>query len=289
MKSLARFGAVFSAVAVLSACAGIGAGRLPAVTVGTQTHTPGRIVWCDLLSDDVETASAFYGSLFGWEYVSFAQQPLFRVAYAGKRPVAGLTAHRSPEGSSMESLWVCSVSVDDVDETSALAKAQGATLIEPPWDAAPRGRVAVIGDPLEAPLALIRTDSGDPSPRIPVGGWSWFDYFATDPDVARAFYEAVLGYRVADSSEDGRTAQLLGVGGETLRASIVDVGDLPIESNWLAYVRVNDLAGTLSKVESLGGRVLLVVNDAAVIEDPSGAAIGVHGPWQGVREKGVPQ
>lgn len=286
MSRLKVIGVAMATIVLLSACAATGAGRLPAVTAGTQNYAPGRIVWCDLLSDDMEAASAFYGALFGWGYVDYSPEPSFRVAYAGKRPVAGLTAHRSPDGSAMDSLWLCSVSVADVDETAARAEGLGATLVEPAWDAAPRGRVAVIGDVQGAPLALVRATGGDPSDRIPVGGWSWFDYFATDPDAALAFYEGVLGYQAGKTSDDGRSVRLNGAGGALLRAGMVDIGDLPLESNWLPYVRVDDLADTLLQVQSLGGQVLLVVNDAAVIEDPSGAAIGVQGPWKATRAEG---
>ena len=34
----------------------------------TGVHHVGQIVWYDLVTDDVEAAKGFYGSLFGWQF-----------------------------------------------------------------------------------------------------------------------------------------------------------------------------------------------------------------------------
>ncbi|MGI9590531.1 MAG: hypothetical protein ACR2P8_04115, partial [Myxococcota bacterium] len=53
-----------------------------------------------------------------------------------------------------------------------------------------------------------------------------------------------------------------------------------IDSNWLPYVRVADVAGTVRQARSQGAAVLLERPDVAVLVDPTGAAVGVQ-RWDG--------
>ena len=42
---------------------------LPAVTPApTAASLPGKIIWHDLLTEDIDASRRFYGELFGWEF-----------------------------------------------------------------------------------------------------------------------------------------------------------------------------------------------------------------------------
>ena len=63
--------------------------------------------------------------------------------------------------SSLPSLWVPYVGVDDADETVAKAKELGASTIMDPMDVPNVGRLAVLRDPQGATFAIIK-----PSPSM---------------------------------------------------------------------------------------------------------------------------
>jgi len=44
----------------------------------------------------------------------------------------------------------------------------------------------------------------------------------------------------------------------------------------LPYVRVDDLEGTISQAEKLGGILILRIENVAIITDPSGGAFGIQ-------------
>lgn len=59
--------------------------------IGTPGNTqPGKVVWHDLVTPDLEKARAFYAGLFGWQFEALSDGYL--LARNQGRPVAGLSA-----------------------------------------------------------------------------------------------------------------------------------------------------------------------------------------------------
>ena len=54
-----------------------------------------------------------------------------------------------------------------------------------------------------------------------------------------------------------------------------------VESNWLPYVSVSDVAATAKKAESLGAKQLIRDERLAVLLDPTGAAFGIQQAVEG--------
>lgn len=50
-------------------------------------YNQGQVVWHDLLTDDVETAKAFYGGLLGWR---FKQSGRYTIVMNGSDPIGGM-------------------------------------------------------------------------------------------------------------------------------------------------------------------------------------------------------
>src|SRR4026209_725725 len=77
----------------------------------THARLPGKFVWVDLLTPDVERAETFYGKLFGW---SFRQTGDYTLAFLGEEPMAGMLRVAAKAGESRSARWVGYVSVPDV-------------------------------------------------------------------------------------------------------------------------------------------------------------------------------
>ena len=69
-----------------------------------------------------------------------------------------------------ESTWLGYVSVPDVDAAAAAFKEKGGNVLKEPFDVASLARAAVVTDPQQALLGLIRIARGDPPDAPPAPG-----------------------------------------------------------------------------------------------------------------------
>ena len=127
---------------------------------------------------------------------------------------------------------------------------------------------------------ILRATGGDPRDEAPtLHHWMWAELFTKDPDRAAAFYGSVVGYRsrtVVD--RDGERFLVLGQGGKA-RATVVKIPWPGVEPNWVPYLYVRDVVGTLRKVDEHGGEVVYVPGDDpsfALVADPHGAVFAVQ-------------
>ncbi len=232
--------------------------------------THGAFVWHDLMCTDPAVAAGFYAEVFGW---TCRNGRFFREG----APVAGIVALDPALG--WPSHWLPYVAVEDVDAAVGKAMANGGMPLLPPEDTPDGGRFAVLADPGGAAFAVLRGEA--PPPLTGPHALVW-DELLTDDDAVRSFYARALGYTVgvADMGPLG-AGWALKAGGEP-RASIL-ASPLAVPPFWLAYVSVADVEATLAKVTAHGGRVVLPtveiegVGRIAVVEDPTGAVLGLLG------------
>ena len=124
-----------------------------------------------------------------------------------------------------------------------------------------------------------------------LGALVWYELMTPNPDAARPFYDAVVGWKIdahntvpgggdADyrmiSREDGGFAG----GVLALRPQMIDGGATP---GWFAYVYVPDVDAAVTKIENEGGKSWLVqdtpgVGRMALVSDPWGATFYVMKP-----------
>jgi len=115
-----------------------------------------------------------------------------------------------------------------------------------------------------------------------------FEIHATDPSVAKAFYETVFGWRIEQWGPNLywtiATGDGPGIDGGLLpRKGPAPIGEAPV-SSFVVTVQVPDLAAALTSVVAEGGRV--AVDKAAVptigwlayCADPDGNLFGVLEP-----------
>ncbi len=242
----------------------------------------GKVVWSDLITDDVVAARRFYGGLLGWDFEE-STLPTGReyvIARSGSAIVAGLVSVAQRPDEVEISRWLPYISVADVDTAVATATAGGATVAVGARDVA-LGRVAAIIDPEGAVFGLARSRIGDPddATAAPAAGRRvWTELLSNDPAAAAAFYDSVASYDVRTIPRRGGEYTLLSSGGVD-RAGILGNPTDGWSPVWLTSFGVPDVAAATARAESLGGRLLLApspeVRDGtmAIVADPSGAIV----------------
>ncbi|MFC0587879.1 VOC family protein [Novosphingobium aquiterrae] len=120
------------------------------------------------------------------------------------------------------------------------------------------------------------------------GSWIWYELMTPDPDGAKAFYDAVVGWTLVPGSpqtngygfianaDGGMTGGVL-----TLSDDMIQHGARP---SWLGYIGVDDVDAAVSSVEAAGGKILMPANDVpmagriAMVADCCGAPFYVMTP-----------
>lgn len=242
----------------------------------------GKVVWYDLMTEDLDAAEAFYGGLFGWSFESTAGPGGhdYLVARSGNTFVAGLLAIEKPSDGTSHSRWLPYISVSDVDDALARGAAGGATIAVSARNVN-FGRVAAVIDPDGAVIGLARSAVGDPDDRTtaPAAGRPvWTELLAGDAVAAADFYQEMVGLEVRNIERRGGIYKLLehrGVG----RAGILTRPEERITPVWVTFFGVEDPAAAGRQAEELGGTLIMAASQElrggtmAIVTDPSGAVL----------------
>src|SRR5215831_10460209 len=159
----AALAASIAALGLALAALPAGAGK-PDVSGMSFSQTPltGKIIWNDLITDDLDATRTFYGALFGWTFEhSSGKGGRYVLARYGNTYVAGIVEVKADTRAAKISRWLPYVSVPDVDGSVATATAAGARIAAAALNVN-FGRVAAIIDPEGAVIGLARSNIGDP-------------------------------------------------------------------------------------------------------------------------------
>jgi predicted enzyme related to lactoylglutathione lyase len=122
-----------------------------------DAHKPGTINWVDMVSTDLEAASAFYVGLFGWEPEDMAMpggDGTYRCFRPGGRDAAAagtMPAEMAAQGiPSHWNVWVAG----NADEATGRAAAAGGQVLMAPTTLGPSGRLAMVADPGGAAIGV---------------------------------------------------------------------------------------------------------------------------------------
>ena len=252
----------------------------PITPVATGKHHPGRFVWHDLVTDDIETAKQFYGGLFGWTFETRGRYT--SISNQGK-VIAGMIKVEFEPG--ISPFWVPYLSVDDLDNAVDTATGAGGELLRGPGKMINRGRFALIGDPEGARLVLLHAETGDPAPVEPeLNGWLWDELWTGDVPKSLAFYQRLGPYQTLPAPDNKTTDYQVLTIDDRWAAGLTTLPFDDMHAQWVPALRVRDLGYTMAQVDKLGGRVLIKPDHAltdgniALIQDPSGAILMVD-PW----------
>lgn len=247
---------------------------LPSITkVKTGQWHEGRIVWHDLLSDDVQKAQKFYGDVFGWRFENTRN---YTQIYNQEELIGGMIQVSSSDEQSAKAVWLPSMSVGNVDKSMKYFMSQNAKVLKGPLNMKERGRGVLMSDAQGAQIVLLRAKYGDPKDTPPqVGDWLWNELWTSHPKESYTFYRQLGGYDAYEMRGEYRILKRKG----KWCAGIRDVSKEKLKARWIPTIRVTDIKETISKVKSAGGEVLvapyeeLVNGNVALIADNQGAVV----------------
>jgi uncharacterized protein len=252
----------------------------------TEAFPRGRIVWHELLTNDVAAATAFYKSTIGWGTKTFPGSSPYQMWTAAGVEVGGLML--LPEDARRMGAppnWLMYVAVPDVDATVREAAGFGAKIYVPAQDIPGVGRFAVLGDPQGAMFAVYRAagfDRGHDDEARP-GEFSWHELATLDGRAAWDFYHSLFGWEKTSAMDMGAEGvyQMFGRGGAPIGGMYSKPTEMR-EPRWLCYVRVADVDAAAASIVQRGGRIIsgpMEVPGGARIAtciDPQGAPFAIH-------------
>lgn len=273
-----------ASLAILGLVIGVGPAAAAKVETSGMSFSPtpltGKVIWNDLITDDLDAARNFYGALFGWTFEhSSGKGGRYVLARAGKVYVAGIVEVRADTRATKISRWLPYVSVHDVDDSVAKAMVAGARIAAPALNVN-FGRVAAIIDPEGAVIGVARSNIGDPDDATTAQGLGrviWTELLASDPQAAARFYGDVVGYESNTIARRGGQYTFLSHAG-TNRSGIVK-NPTDAKPVWLTYFGVDDPVAAEGRVTALGGAVVVRASprlregSMAVVTDPTGALL----------------
>lgn len=248
-----------------------------------MVRLPGKFVWFEHFSNDVDQARRFYEAFVDWRVTAMPiGLEFYHLALNGKDALGGF--RQMPPGGRPG--WVGYLSVDNVDESCAAAQAAGARVLLAPTSFPPMGRGAWLVDPTGGVFSIWTAALGDRPDvtPLPAGDWCWNELVTPDPETALAFYRRVFGYesRPVPRPQGGVYTRLLADGIE--RAGIVacPLPDMP--AHWVPFLNVPSVDTMLERADALGAKIIVPARTVqgigryGMVQDPTGATVAVFCP-----------
>jgi predicted enzyme related to lactoylglutathione lyase len=266
-------------------------------------YMPGVPCWIDTPQPDPQSAIAFYGGLFGWDFEDVmppGSPGHYFIARLRGGDVAAVGSQ--PEGGPPTAAWNTYIWVDSADETAAKVLDAGGRVITDPFEVMDAGRMAVCMDPAGAVFSLWQARQHKGARIVNQPGSLNFNALNTrHAEAAELFYGSVFGWETLsvggaaqmwrlpgygdflEQSDPGlreRMAETAGVpeGFEDVVAALNPITDdePAVPAHWSVTFAVDDADATADTAANLGGQVIVPPFDApwvrmTVIADPQGA------------------
>ncbi|MFI9305779.1 VOC family protein [Streptomyces triculaminicus] len=254
----------------------------------TTDFVTGAPNWLDLGTPDMEAATAFYGSVFGWDLESAGPDAGGYGFFKKDGKNIAALGPLSEDGAS--SAWTVYFQTPDADATAkAIEKGGGVTRVAP-FDVMEAGRMGCFTDPGGADFAVWQPAAVKGLEKTSDEGClCWTELHAGDLAAAKAFYRGVFGWRSADLKVPGMTYTVLSTaeGDDQQEASFGGVVPLLEETEtprWIPYFAVADVDTVVRATQGGGGSVRVPASDVpdvgrmAWLADPFGATFAVIKP-----------
>ncbi len=263
----------------------------------TTRYTNGTPNWADLGTTDVEAASAFYGTLFGWAFQSAGPDAGGYGMFTLGEQVVAAVGPVSEEGAAPT--WTVYFHADDADATTKAVEQAGGIVRFGPMDVFTAGRMAGYTDPTGARFAVWQPGERRGLDAVTdVNTLCWTELNTHDPDRAKEFYRSVFDWRIEDMSMEGMVYGVAGPSGgamEDAHSGIMGINDQMRElgltsTEWGVYFEVADCDAVVALAEAKGGRVIIPpmsmegVGRMALLTDPAGARFSVMTSESGTQE-----
>ena len=251
----------------------------------------GRIVWHDLMTNDVEKARRFYGELFAWRIKEEGHWSLIYAAEGDEHFGAVMPIQGPP---STPPHWIPYLAVKNLDAAIAAIPAAGGRLRTGKMNAGKTGTFAVAADPQGASFTAWQYTEGEGKPESDAspatGHFCWDELLTSDTVAAEAFYGKVFGYGVEKMPLPGIEYSLFlreaknAKGNRRQAAGLMKLPPGVPHPFWMSYVVVASCDATMEKAKRLGATLPMPALDVptvgrfTTILDTSMAAIGILQP-----------
>ncbi|MEZ4363026.1 MAG: VOC family protein [Kofleriaceae bacterium] len=246
-----------------------------------MAYQTNRFCWHGCISTNVDASKAFYSEVMGWrvkdEPMGDSTSTLFS---AGGTDFGHVMAPPMP---GMPSMWDNYLRVENIDETTAKAVANGGKQIVPGTDIPP-GRFSVVASPSGAVLSLFR-EAGADAKHHPGGEGSvhWVELHSKDVAADLKWLKETFGFTTEDMPIPDGTYTILKSDGEA-RGGVTVSQEAKAPSMWLTWFEVKDVDDTVKRATSKGGEVLAPIFEMpkvgrmSILRDPTGGVFGVIKP-----------
>ncbi len=254
----------------------------------TTTYVPGVPNWIDLGTTDIEAASAFYGSLFGWAFLSAGPDAggygMFTLGEKVVAAVGPLTEEGAASG------WTVYFDTADADATAKAVEQAGGTVRFGPFDVFSQGRMAGFTDPAGARFAVWQAGETKGLDAVTdPNTLAWTELFTTDTGQAKSFYASVFGWETQDTPLDGGATYTVlspaGGGQQAAHGGIMaisdEMGEAGFKPQWGVYFETGDCDAVAALADAQGGSVIMPpttmegIGRMAQLADPFGARFSV--------------
>ena len=122
----------------------------------------------------------------------------------------------------------------------------------------------------------------------PRGDFIWYELMTIQPDGAKAFYDAVVGWNIETQSQFPNGYRMIGRSDGKFAGGVLPLSDEMQQHGarpaWLGYICVEDVDVTVTAIEQAGGKALMPAFDipnvgrVAMMTDPQGAPFYIMKP-----------
>ncbi|WDR04666.1 VOC family protein [Devosia rhodophyticola] len=255
-----------------------------------MSNRQGTPIWYELMTDQPDTARAFYGAVLDWtvEKMPGGSAAEYWIASSGSKTVAGLL--KTPEhAENMPNMWFVYFGVDDVDASAKQVKSLGGRVDIEPTDIPGVGRFAFCSDPQGAHFYLMRGDSDDDSTAFSTmqpGHFSWNELVTSDQKAALEFYVSLFGWEQGGAMPMGDLGDYTFINQHgAMIGAVMNAPEKGTKPYWNFALQVADIDVAKSAVEAGGGTVRSGPNELPdnsgwlfQADDPQGAKMMFSGP-----------
>jgi hypothetical protein len=234
----------------------------------------GTPCWVDYPAADIDAAKRFYGDVLGWTFTGGeAEFGGYLTCQANGYAAAGMMPRMDE---SMAAAWTTYFASDNADATVAAISDAGGTVVAPPMDVGPIGRMAVALDPQGNAFGVWQAAAfiGAEIYNEP-GGLVWNDAAVADAPAARSFYGSVFGWLFEAMDMPGGPPDYSTFTTEGPPLGGLYAGEAG-STRWGICFSVASTDDTVATAEKGGGSVTMPAMDM-----PFGRFAGLRDPWGG--------
>jgi len=122
----------------------------------------------------------------------------------------------------------------------------------------------------------------------PPGDFIWYELMTTDPEGAKAFYDALVGWDISEGAPQFNNYRMIGRSDGKFAGGVLPLTDEMQQHGarpmWLGYINVADVDAAVKSIGQAGGKALMPpfdidsVGRVAMVTDPQGAPFYVMKP-----------